>query len=55
MINFRVEDLYTLLAQLRSEGCDVETKIEESEYGKLGWHMDPEGSKIELWQPPEGQ
>ncbi len=55
MINYRVEDLHTLLAQLRSEGCDVESKVEESEYGKFGWLMDPEGNKIELWQPPEGQ
>ena len=54
MINYRVEDLHALLAQLRSEGCEVEAKVQESEYGKFGWVMDPEGNKIELWQPPEG-
>jgi predicted enzyme related to lactoylglutathione lyase len=55
MINYRVEDLHALLAQLRREGCEVDAKVEESEYGKFGWLIDPEGNKIELWQPPEGQ
>jgi len=55
MINFRVEDLHGLLAKLREEGCAVDAKVEESEYGKFGWVMDPEGNKLELWQPPEGQ
>lgn len=55
MINFRVQDLHTLLAALRSEGCEVDERVEESEYGKFGWVMDPEGNRIELWQPPEGQ
>jgi predicted enzyme related to lactoylglutathione lyase len=55
MINYRVEDLHALLATLRAEGCDVDDKIEESEYGKFGWVMDPEGNRLELWQPPEGR
>jgi len=55
MINFRVVDLHALLAQLRAEGCNVEDKIEDSEYGKFGWVTDPEGNRVELWQPPEGQ
>ncbi len=55
MINYRVEDLHALLAQLRSEGCEVDAKVEESEYGKFGWVMDPEGNRAELWQPPAGQ
>ena len=55
MINFRVEDLHGLLAKLREEGCAVDEKVEDSEYGKFGWVMDPEGNKLELWQPPEGQ
>jgi predicted enzyme related to lactoylglutathione lyase len=55
MINYRVDDLGALLAALRSEGCDVDEKVEESEYGKFGWVMDPEGNRIELWQPPPGQ
>lgn len=55
MVNYRVADLHGLLATLREEGCEVIDKTEESEFGKFGWVMDPEGNKIELWQPPEGQ
>ena len=54
MVNYRVEDLDALLAKLREEGCDVDAKVEESEYGKFGWVMDPEGNRLELWQPPRG-
>ncbi|HEY4980123.1 MAG TPA: VOC family protein, partial [Candidatus Acidoferrum sp.] len=54
MVNYRVEDLDALLAKLREEGCNVVGKAEESEYGKFGWVMDPEGNKVELWQPPKG-
>ena len=50
MINFRVEDLDWLLTQLRAEGVD--SKMEASEFGKFGWIMDPEGNRIELWEPP---
>ena len=55
MINYRVEDLHALLAALRSEGVQVEDKVEESEHGKFGWAIDPDGNKLELWQPPAGQ
>ena len=55
MINYRVADLKGLLAILRSEGCSVLEKMEESELGKFGWVMDPEGNKIELWEPPPGR
>jgi predicted enzyme related to lactoylglutathione lyase len=55
MVNYRVADVAALLAALRSEGCNVLEKTEDSEYGKFGWVMDPEGNKVELWQPPEGQ
>ena len=55
MVNYRVEDLTALLQALRDEGCNVLEKTDDSEYGKFGWVMDPEGNKIELWQPPEGQ
>ena len=55
MVNYRVEDLHAVLAALRAEGCAVEEKVHESEYGTFGWVMDPEGNKLELWQPPEGQ
>jgi len=55
MINYRVDDLHALIATLRAEGCDVLEKVDDSEYGKFGWVIDPEGNKIELWQPPAGQ
>ena len=54
MINYRVEDLAALLQVLREEGCNVVDKTDESEFGKFGWVIDPEGNKVELWQPPEG-
>lgn len=55
MINYRVADLAALLKALRDEGCNVLDKTDDSEYGKFGWVIDPEGNKVELWQPPEGQ
>jgi predicted enzyme related to lactoylglutathione lyase len=55
MVNYRVEDLHALLGALRAEGCDVIDKVEESEFGRFGWVVDPEGNKIELWEPPPGR
>ena len=55
MINYRVADLHSLVAALRAEGCNVLDKVDESEYGKFAWVMDPEGNKVELWEPPPGQ
>jgi predicted enzyme related to lactoylglutathione lyase len=55
MVNYRVEDLDSLLQALRDEGCKVMEKTDDSEYGKFGWVVDPEGNKVELWQPPHGQ
>jgi predicted enzyme related to lactoylglutathione lyase len=55
MINYRVADLDALLKALREEGCNVLDETNDSEYGKFGWVIDPEGNKVELWQPPEGQ
>lgn len=54
MINFRVDDLDAMLASLRAKGCAVDEKTQDSEYGKFGWVMDPEGNRVELWQPPAG-
>lgn len=51
MLNYRVENLVELLKVLREEGVTVIDKIEELPYGKFGWIMDPEGNKIELWEP----
>lgn len=54
MINYRVADLDAVLAALRAEGCAVDDRTEASELGKFGWVMDPEGHRVELWQPPPG-
>lgn len=52
MFNFIVDDLHPLLAQLKEEGVTIVKEAEESEFGRFGWIMDPEGNKIELWEPP---
>ena len=54
MINYRVNDLEGLLARLRKSGITVEAKVVEDFNGKFGWVMDPEGNKIELWEPKVG-
>jgi|SRR5882757_2352863 predicted enzyme related to lactoylglutathione lyase len=51
MINFRVDNLSALLEALKSAGVWVAEKSESYPYGKFGWCMDPEGNKIELWEP----
>ena len=52
MINFRVADLNALLAELRRDGVQVDERTENSSFGNFGWAMDPEGNRIELWEPP---
>jgi predicted enzyme related to lactoylglutathione lyase len=51
MINFRVQNLEALMEQLKKDGMQVVGDIESYEYGKFGWVMDPEGNKLELWEP----
>jgi predicted enzyme related to lactoylglutathione lyase len=53
MVNYRVADLKGLVKALREEGCNVLERIDESDFGKFGWVIDPEGNKIELWEPPQ--
>ena len=55
MVNYRVADLHALVKALKDEGCAVLEKVEESEFGKFAWVMDPEGNKVELWEPLAGQ
>jgi predicted enzyme related to lactoylglutathione lyase len=50
MINYRVSDLDRMLEQLRQRGVLIE-KIEEFDYGRFAWLKDPEGNRIELWEP----
>ncbi|HUQ41745.1 MAG TPA: VOC family protein [Candidatus Limnocylindrales bacterium] len=54
MLNYRVADLDAVLAALRSEGVSVDDKVQSDENGRFGWITDPEGNRIELWQPPAG-
>lgn len=51
MLNFIVKDLFALLEVLKQEGVTIVGDPMDEEYGKFGWIMDPEGNKIELWQP----
>ena len=51
MINYRVKDLDGTLASLRREGVAVNRKVEDTPYGRFGWITDPEGNRIELWEP----
>lgn len=51
MFNYRVENLEELLKVLAAEGVEVVGEMETFEYGKFGWIMDPEGNKVELWEP----
>jgi predicted enzyme related to lactoylglutathione lyase len=55
MVNYRVADLQALVQELRREGCQVLDQIEASEFGTFAWVIDPEGNKVELWEPPPGQ
>ena len=54
MINYRVDDLDGLLAKLRAEGVDVSDERYEDENGRFGWITDPDGHRIELWEPASG-
>lgn len=51
MVNYRVRDLDAMLAQLRDAGVEVDERVEEQEFGRFGWAVDPEGNRFELWQP----
>jgi predicted enzyme related to lactoylglutathione lyase len=51
MINYIVDDLDGMLAQLREACAQVDEKVEEYEYGRFGWAVDPVGTRFELWEP----
>ena len=54
MVNYRVRDLDAMLAQLRAAGVPVDDNVEELEFGRFGWAADPDGNRIELWEPAAG-
>jgi predicted enzyme related to lactoylglutathione lyase len=51
MLNLQVDDLDALLDRLTAEGVTVDPKRDSYDFGKFGWITDPEGNRIELWQP----
>jgi catechol 2,3-dioxygenase-like lactoylglutathione lyase family enzyme len=52
MVNYVVDDLDGMVANLRAAGAQVEDRQEDSAYGRFAWVTDPEGNRIERWQPP---
>lgn len=53
MVNYRVADLEALLGVLREEGVEVVGEVQSFEYGKFAHVLDPEGNKVELWEPAD--
>lgn len=51
MINYRVADLEELMKVLKEEGVTIVGEMQKLDYGKFGWILDPDGNKIELWEP----
>jgi predicted enzyme related to lactoylglutathione lyase len=51
MVNYRVDDLDALLEQLKAAGVTIDPKREDASYGRFAWIVDPEGNRVELWQP----
>jgi predicted enzyme related to lactoylglutathione lyase len=51
MINFRVDDLDALLEQLAAAGVRIDPARQDHSYGRFAWIWDPEGNRVELWQP----
>jgi predicted enzyme related to lactoylglutathione lyase len=52
MINYIVDDLDALLAKLSASGVQIDPKREDYDYGRFAWVFDPDGNKVELWEPP---
>ena len=55
MVNYIVDDLDGLLESLRAAGAEVDPKREDTDYGRFAWVTDPEGNRVELWEPPAAQ
>jgi predicted enzyme related to lactoylglutathione lyase len=55
MLNFQVDDLDALLDRLTADGVNVDPRRDHYDYGNFGWFTDPEGNRVELWQPSERQ
>ena len=55
MVNYRVNDLDVLLEELRTAGVQIDPHREDYDYGRFACIMDPDGNRIELWEPPKGE
>jgi predicted enzyme related to lactoylglutathione lyase len=53
MVNYIVDDLDGLLKDLQAAGANVDPRREDSEFGRFAWVTDPEGNRVELWEPPK--
>ena len=53
MINLVVDDLDAAMAKVRAGGAEVLVEREEHDFGRFGWFVDPDGNRVELWEPPE--
>jgi len=53
MLNFQVDDLDAVMEKLKAAGVEVDPRREDYDYGRFGWFVDPEGNRVELWQPAE--
>ncbi len=51
MVNFRVDNLYALLAQFAEAGVTIDPKRDDQSYGRFAWIVDPEGNRVEVWEP----
>ena len=51
MVNYRVDDLDGMLAQLKSNGVEIVGEPQSDDSGKFAWILDPDGNKVELWEP----
>ena len=51
MVNYRVDDLDALIAQLTAAGVTIDPHRDDASYGRFAWIVDPEGNRLELWQP----
>ena len=52
MVNYRVDDLDGLLRKLEDAGVEVDLRRQDDELGRFAWIIDPEGNRVELWEPP---
>ena len=53
MFNYRVDNVDALLEDLKKSGVEIDPHREEADYGRFAWITDPDGNRIELWEPPK--